>query len=264
MIICPNCKSILKKYDKVYKCSNNHSFDIAKEGYVNLLLNKSSSGDNLEMIRARKEFLEKGFFDPLIDKLIYSINNLKLNNPSILDIGCADGYYTNTIANFFPNTVGIDISKDAIKLAAKKYKNLKFIVASAKDLPIKDSSCDVILNVFAPHFPEEFLRVLKINGYLIKVTPNKNHLLELKEILYEDVYLTKEKSITEDDLIEIHNEDLTYQIDLENKDILNVFTMTPYSHTTGKNANEKLSKINNLRLTIDFNISILKKHSKSN
>ena len=192
MIICPNCKNKLNKINNTYKCCNNHSFDISKDSYLNLLLNKPKAGDNQKMIKSRKEFLEKGYFDPLVNQVITSINSLYLDKPNILDIGCADGYYTNLIAKHYPNTIGMDISKEAIKFAARKYKERDFFVANGRDIPISNKSVDIILNIFAPHFISEYSRILKDEGSIIKVTPNSKHLFELKEILYDNVYLTKE------------------------------------------------------------------------
>jgi len=261
MLICPNCKCKLNKLNNTYKCLNNHSFDIAKEGYVNLLLNKPTAGDNKIMIASRKDFLEKGYFDPLLRKTIDIIDNLKLHNPFIVDIGCADGFYTNAIANKYPTTIGIDISKVAIRYAAKKYKDTKFFIANAKDLPLDNNSATIILNIFAPFFSDEYYRVLKDNGYIIKITPNRNHLYEIKTALYDDVYLSKQKQISNVTLNLIASYDLSYQVNLHNKDILNLFSMTPYLYKTPTNNIKKLNVLDSLLVTLDFSISLYKKHS---
>lgn len=261
MIVCPKCKRRLERINNTCKCINNHSYDIAKEGYINLLLNKTNAGDNSLMIKARNNFLKKGYYSKLAMKLTSLIDFLKINDPKIVDIACGEGYYSNYIANKYPNIIGIDISKEAIKLAAKQYKNINFIVASGKDIPIEDNSIDIILNIFSPHFTKEFLRILKPDKYLIKVTPNENHLLELKQILYDDVYLNKEKEIIDNNLILFHQENLEYKINLDNEDILNLITMTPYFYKTKESKIESLIKINYLLLTINFNFSIYKKHS---
>lgn len=259
MLICPNCKSELIKVNKTYKCINNHSFDISKEGYINLLINKSKAGDNQNMIKARIAFLDKGYFDLLLNNILSEIELLNLKDPKIIDLGCADGYYTNSISKKYPNIIGFDISKDAIKLASKHYKDGLFIVASVKELPLSNGSVDIILNIFAPHFIDEYMRVLNDNGYLIKVTPNKNHLLELKEALYDQVYLTKEKPL-EDSCIKIYKtKDISYKVNIPNADIQNLLLMTPYFYTTSTEDINKLNKIKNLFTTLDFNITIYKK-----
>lgn len=261
MIICPNCKSKLIKLNNTYKCINNHSFDISKEGYINLLLNKPNAGDNKQMIKSRKDFLELGYFDKLLNTIIEEIKKLSLANPHILDLGCADGYYTNSISKVYPNIIGLDISKEAIKYAAKNYKDIIFIVGNAKEIPIKNNSIDLVINIFSPLFIDEINRVLKDNSYLIKVTPNSNHMLEIKEILYDKVYLTKEKSIDDSTLLLTNEKNLSYKLKISNDDIINLFTMTPYSYKTSTQDIEKLKLITSLEVTLDFNISIYKKHS---
>lgn len=259
MIICPNCKNKLLKVNKSYQCINKHSFDIAKEGYINLLLNKGNSGDNKLMVKARKDFLDKGYFNNLANQILNEIINLNLKNPSILDVGCADGFYTNTISKINPNILGIDISKEAIKLAAKAYKNIEFIVANSKDLPISNSSVDIILSIFSPVFIDEVIRILKDGGILIKITPNSNHLLEMKKIVYENVYYTKEKLIEDNRLILIKSSELSYKLNVSNADLNNLITMTPYYYKTKPSDIYNLEKIERLDITFDFCISIYKK-----
>lgn len=251
MLTCPNCKKKLKKVYNSYKCEKNHSFDIAKEGYVNLLLNKKDSGDNLEMIKSRKTFLEKGFYKPLADELINIIKSIPNNEYNIVDVGCGDGYFTNIINQKFKQTIGFDISKDAIKFAAKNYKNITFVVAGGNNLPLADNSVNIILNIFAPHFIDEFVRILKPNSIIIKVTPGRNHLYELKEIIYDEPYQNLEKAIA---LNVLENKSLTYKINCNQDDLINVFKMTPYYHKTSQKDFEKLFNYKNLILTIDFNI----------
>lgn len=259
MIICPNCNNRLIENNKTYKCVNNHSFDIAKEGYINLLLNKPKAGDNLNMIKSRKNFLAKGYFDPLLNKILYDLKQLNLNNPNIIDLGCADGYYTNSIRAVYQSILGIDISKDAIKYASKSYNDILFIVANSKAIPIKDETVDLVISIFAPVFLDEIKRILKKDSYLLKVTPNSDHMLELKQILYEDVYLTKEKQIVDINFSLIYDDNLTYKVLLKHNEIINLFTMTPYSYKTAISEILNLQGIEELTITFDFNISIYKK-----
>lgn len=255
MLICPNCKNKLSQEDRVYKCINKHSFDIAKEGYLNLLLNKSNSGDNFTMVKSRQIFLEKNYFLTLLNHIIHELEDLNLQNPNILDLGCGNGYYTSAIARKYNNVIGLDISKEAIKLASKGNNSINYLVASAKDLPLATNSIDIILNVFAPLFIKEAYRVLKDNGVLIKVTPNKNHLLELKEILYDTVYLTTKKNDYFGlELKKSHN--LSYQINTDIDDLLMLLKMTPYIYKTSFNNLNKLKNVDNLNITLDFNILI--------
>lgn len=254
MLICPKCKEKLKLIDRTYKCINNHCFDISKEGYVNLLLNKSDSGDNKEMVDARLAFLNKGYYNFLIDKVMSYIDK----NNIILDCGCGEGYYTNYIKKSLGCVIfGTDISKSAIQKAAKRNvgKDINYFVSSIFDIPIAEDCVDVILNICAPHFEKEFKRILKEGGKILKVIPAKNHLIELKEFLYSEVYLN-------DDSVDMSSFKLKDNIKVEskhainNEDIRNLFIMTPYYYKTKKQDIERLFKLEKLDITFSFNIHI--------
>ena len=121
MLRCPVChEPIFKQNDKIYCCKNNHSFDIAKKGYVNFLLshkmNSKLPGDNKLMVDARSEFLGKGYYDIFREKLINLID--EFHPKTILDAGCGEGYYTNEIHKDSRKIFGIDISKTALQKAA--------------------------------------------------------------------------------------------------------------------------------------------------
>ena len=226
-MICPNCKRKLIRIDNSYKCSNKHSFDISKQGYVNLLLNSKNSGDNKEMINARYEFLKKGYFDNLLTSISSIIKSLNITN--ILDIGCGEGYYDRGIKEQTNvNITGLDISKEACLKAAKLSKEILYVVSSSNNLPFEDNEFDLILNIFAPHNEDEFTRVS--NNYILKVIPNKNHLLELKEMLYTDVLIKDEKKLSFSQFKEIKCEHVTYQVLVD--DLFELFKMTPYFYKT--------------------------------
>ena len=170
-MLCPICKKKLEKNEKTYKCINNHSFDISKQGYINLMLNSKNSGDNKEMINSRHDFLNKGYFEPLSKEICQVINSLNVNN--ILDVGCGEGYYDRAILNQkLYNIVGIDISKEACLKAAKLSKDILYIVSSSNNLPFDNNEFDLILNIFAPHDEEEFTRVT--NNYILNQSDNKD------------------------------------------------------------------------------------------
>ena len=181
--LCPVCKSKLFALPSQLKCLKGHSFDIAKQGYVNLLLDNTQNkrhGDDKLMVRSRRDFLEKGFYKELLDGICHAVKTNISENGVIADIGCGEGYYTSAVLNCGNfNVFGIDISKDALKYAAKSLKNAQFAVASAFSLPFSDKSVDCVLNVFAPIANEEYLRVLKPNGIFVCAVALENHLLSL-------------------------------------------------------------------------------------
>lgn len=273
IIICPFCKSILEdSLERSYQCENNHTFDIAKQGYINLLpVNQKKSkdpGDNEMMITARRNFLELGFYDPLIESIKDSAaTKLTFDTKDIVafDAGCGEGYYSEKALNNLPdlNTkiFGTDISKFAVKNAARKYKKNFYFVSSVYNLPIADASTDIILSVFSPIKAEEFKRILSKDGYVIVVTPAPNHLREMAELIYETfkphTVNAEEKMTSEFELIE--NKRTTFKIDLKNStDILSLLKMTPYYWSTGIERLENITSKDELSVTCDFNIDIFK------
>ena len=263
--ICPVCRSLLNIDGRAYRCENNHSFDISKDGYVNLLMSQQSSvkrhGDDKLMVRSRREFLEKGFYGKLQNALCNAVKSNIGYGALIADIGCGEGYYTAAVSTCADYSVsGVDISKDALKYAAKSLKNCRFAVASAFSLPYGDRSVDCILNVFAPSAYEEFSRVLKDDGVLIKAVPLSEHLWELKCAIYDEPYKNKPE-IRDDELFNLVSVDeLKYKIKLQsNDDIMNLFRMTPYYYKTGRKETQKLLELNELETTVHFGVEIYEK-----
>lgn len=274
-LICPVCSKKLSVDGRAYKCESNHCFDISKFGYVNLLMSQRSSdkrhGDDKLMVNARRDFLELGHYEPLA-KAIADISNKYCNekSPTVVDIGCGEGYYCEIVLNKLENEqksaklCGIDISKDALRLAHKRINTACFAVASAFHLPVQSDCCDVLLNIFAPFDANEFLRVTKDDGVVIRAFARKGHLLGLKQVLYDNV---RDEDVTDFelngfDLVEMS--DIKYDITLENqKSIADLFKMTPYYYKTGEKSQKRLEKLEKLKTTVSFSIAVYKKHSNN-
>lgn len=260
---CPVCKEPLYIDGRTYKCAGGHCFDMAKEGYVNLLVGSKSSdasGDDKQMVASRTRFLEGGYYSPLRDKICNLIETSGIENPYLLDAGCGEGYYTSEYSKLCSKTVGIDISKTAIRHASKQCKNAEFAVASVYHLPVPDNSIDIIVNCFSPNAPEEFARVLKKGGYLYYVVPCAMHLWELKCVLYDIPYQNEEKTEQYDGFDFVGVEKVHYNFTLDtNEKILSLFHMTPYTWNTPKESVSKLENTDNLSVTASFAIHIFKK-----
>ena len=270
MYICPICKEKLTKENKSYYCSNRHCFDISKEGYVNLLpvqkKNSLSPGDNKEMITARHNYLNEGAYDTLVQEIAKQIVSATCDNSyNILDAGCGEGYYLEKIKYYITNDnpdsnvdlYGVDISKDAVKIGAKSYKDIDFCVGSVFDMPYKESVFDVVLNVFAPFDNKEVVRVLKNDGILIKVVPSKTHLHEFRKIIYETVTEHEEKGIdtASFDLVSKVNVKYSKHFD-KNETISSLYKMTPYYFNSSEESKEKILALNEIDLTIDFDVYV--------
>lgn len=265
-LICPVCfqkenkENELLIFNKSYKCIKNHSFDISKENYVNLLNSKTNAGDNQTLISARYNFLLKDYYKPLRDKIKEIVDSVNIK--TLIDCGCGTGYYLEEISKDLDFAYGFDISKDAIKIASKKhnkYKKITYFVSSSNNIPIKSNSFDCLLSVFAPYFNDEFNRIIKNNGYLIVISSDENHLIELKKLIYDYPYLNDHINKQLDKLESfnlIRNTTLTYKVNIPNEDLNNLFMMTPYYYKTKESDYLKLKDIDNLLVTISFNIKV--------
>ena len=263
--ICPVCKSEISLFERTYKCGNNHCFDLSKDGYVNLLMSQQSSlkrhGDDKLMVKARRDFLEKGFYNELRESLCETLKVVLPESSTVIDVGCGEGYYTCEISKVNDLEIfGIDISKDALKYASKSVKNSSFAVASAFSLPFDENSADCVLSVFAPSAYDEFYRVLKSDGKLIKAIPLEDHLWELKCVLYKEPYKNKPEKRNDELFKLVSQKEIKYKINLtEKEDIENLFKMTPYYYKTGREDAEKLLSLKSLETTVHFAIEIYEK-----
>ncbi len=251
----------MEKQGKARRCENGHSFDIAKENYVNLLTSGGSkfSGDNTEMTRSRRDFLSKGYYKPLADTVgdIFAAAEAE----TFLDICCGEGYYTAELTKRkYCDFYGFDISKEMVRLAAKRKCGAEFFVANLKCIPVKTGSVDFALHLFAPFDKNGFFRVMRKGGTLITSVPGKDHLSGLKAVLYETPYPNDEKppdagDLTLTDRIRVKT-DLTLN---SREDIAALFRMTPYYYNTPRPGAEKLFALDKLETPIDFLLFIYKK-----
>jgi len=272
-IVCPYCQNpLLDVGNKSYACELNHSFDISKEGYINLLpVNQKKSkspGDNEMMIAARRAFLELGYYDPLIEHLKTIITadfTFNDNHFVALDAGCGEGYYSEKALNNLPGLtsqiIGTDISKYAVKNAAKKYKDNFYFVSSVFNLPIAAESTDLILSIFSPIHPEEFKRIISNDGYIIIVSPGKNHLKELAELIY-DKFRAHENNVVDKmtpAFVHYDTKKATFNIHITDvESLLILLKMTPYYWSTSKENFTKIESCKDITITCDFNISIFR------
>lgn len=258
-MLCPKCFKELNKVNKSYVCVNNHTYDISKEGYVNLLLSKTNAGDNKELIDGRINFLNKNYYKPLSNEIISILDNKFKNNPfSLCDCGCGIGYYSKNLKTYFKkiDLYGCDISKDAIKYAAKHDNNSLYIVSSNQKIPFENNFFDCLIHIFSPIFEEEAKRILKNEGILILVTPGKEHLYELKQMLYSNPYYNKVEEQNFVNFIKTDEINLKYSININLEDFHNLIKMTPYYYKTKKEDIFKVNFKEQITITIDFIISL--------
>ena len=257
LLKCPVCGLELVEEERLFRCATGHSFDKASAGYVNLYrpgCQGKVHGDSQEMVAARRRFLELQFFEPLRTALAGWIQDHVRNGAVLLDAGCGEGYYTNAVAPYFGRVVGVDLSKDAVRRAAKKGGgNTFYCVASIFDLPVLDEGVDMISSIFAPYAKEEFYRVLRPGGFVIAVVPGKEHLWGLKQVLYENPYENDESGYTLPGFSLVFQQKLCYHVTLPSSGaIQDLFHMTPYFWKTPRQAAERLGTLESLETPMSF------------
>lgn len=242
-LLCPLCGKRLEKAENSLRCENRHSFDLARQGYVNLLpVQQKRSlhpGDTKEQVKSRRAFLDGGFYGPICDALCKMAEGLA---GPILDVGCGEGYYSSRLAKVLDaELVGLDISKEAVRCAAGRYKGAAWLCASAAHLPVEDGSVGLLTSLFALTLPEEFLRVLRPDGAFIQVLAAPDHLLGLKEIIYPSL-TEKAKDIASElpGFTLERSENVRFSFTVEGKQVQNLLSMTPHLYRISKEGAEAL------------------------
>ena len=276
LLLCPVCKEKLIKdvSNKIYKCNNNHTYDIAKEGYVNLLISNQkrskNPGDSKEMVLSRVEFLSRDYYKPISDKINEVIAEClekdNLDKFNIMDLGCGEGYYLTNLKNYMDkknikaNYYGMDVSKEAVKYASKTNKDCVWAVGNNFHIPSYDKSVDCLLSVFSPIDINECNRVLKDDGVFIRVLPRTNHLIQLRNIIYSEVHLNEKVYKASDEENEyIKESNVTFDIKLNKEEIMSLLKMTPHYWKSTAENKEKLDLYESLVITIDMRIGVFQK-----
>lgn len=264
---CPLCGKPLAAVGASLVCGGvrRHTYDMARAGYVNLNTHLPQSGDTAEMAAARQTFLRNGYYAPLADALTRLALAHAPGTSLLCDAGCGEGYYTEAVGEKFAAVLGADLSKYALALAGKRAKRaglagkLLYATASVYALPLADNACDCVMSVFAPIAADEAFRVLKPGGILLTAAAGRDHLTELKAVLYDTVIPNDTRRDYPENLALLHGESLRYTADIAESDIYPLFTMTPYFYRTKKERAARLHALHTLHVTLDFELRVYKK-----
>jgi 23S rRNA (guanine745-N1)-methyltransferase len=254
------------------QCSNGHSFDISRQGYVNLLgaqdKRSRDPGDGKAMITARRNFLDGGYYQPIAARLSQLVETLLTTEDALVtDAGCGEGYYLQQLAenisaagNPLPAMLGFDISKWAMQTAARRFP-ATWLVASNRHIPLADQSADVVLSLFGfPEYPA-FRRILKKTGALLMVNAGPQHLLELREIIYPSIRFKSSDRIVAAKAAGfklVEHTELSYNIAALGQEAINqLLAMTPHMFRASSEGKRRAAALTELSLTVDVVFEIL-------
>jgi len=269
IIQCPVCQQALKISSTSWYCENNHQFDIAKQGYCNLLLanqkKSANPGDDRQMLEARHRFLNTGFYQPVVDCMTELVQQHISKPRHIIDIGCGEGYYLSALQQSLLKTgcqfYGTDISKDALKIAGREHKSISWFVAAARRQPFLDHSVDLALNIFAPGDFTEIKRLLHPGGHLLLTVAGDNHLQSLRELIYDQVKPHQPERFLQhvvEDFELIADKSCQFELQLEdNSAVRNLLQMTPYYWQADKARRESIENLQCLSTPVNFQFYLL-------
>lgn len=267
ILMCPVCRQSLDLNEKTWRCELGHSYDVAKQGYVNLHVvqhkHSKNPGDTPESVDARRAFLQGGYYQPLQHAVVDLLKQLDVK--TVLDIGCGEGYYTSAMQQVVEQCVGVDIAKNAVQRAAKLNNEVTWVVGTGATLPVLDQSMDACTSLFSPIPQAEIARVLKDDGYLIVVTPASEHLYAMREALFEQVNPHVPEKFVEQlqDLFELKQEQI---IDapfvLDQQSLKNLIAMTPYAYKASPERRLQLEQQSQLEVMASFQIYVFQKRNK--
>ena len=276
-LACPIDGSPLDSRDKQLVCEHGHAFDIARQGYVNLLpvQHKRSKhpGDSKEMVLARTRFLNSGRYEPVAGKLaeIVSAQIGEGKESCLMDAGCGEGYYLDAVFRHLRDScrgndvsfIGLDISKPAIAEAAKRNKQITWLVGTNRQPPVVPDSVDSILCVFGFQSFDGFNKILKTGGKVILVEPGPDHLKELRAIIYAEVRKSEPPELSPAEAMGFALRDrqqLQFRTGLIDKEqINNLLIMTPHLYRATQAGREAAGQLQELDLTVDVVFRTLEK-----
>lgn len=269
LFCCPVCGGPLAPAPGALRCPQGHSFDVAAQGYVNLLtadrMRTKAPGDNREMVAARRAFLEAGFYEPFSDALNRLVLAQTGPRAALLDAGCGEGYYTARLfaalqsAGRQPRLAAYDISKAAVKAAAKRCAAVEWAVAGSFAIPARAGSFDCVVNVFSPMVPGEFARVLCPGGVLLFAVPGPRHLFGLKEVLYQRPYENQRRDVAYSGFSCVQRVPVARTITVTGAQVQALFAMTPYYWKTPVAGAQRLAALNTLTTEIGFDFLVYRK-----
>lgn len=267
-LACPLDGTPLHCTGSAWTCASGHSFDLASQGYANLLpvqyKRSRDPGDSKEMVAARRRFLTAGFYQPIAAAVSRAVlAGLPADATiSCLDAGCGEGYYLRELAAAVGTEqtlalLGLDISKWAVLSAAKQDRRPGWVVGSNAKLPVLSGTLDRVLCLFGFPVYAEFARVLKPGGLLVQVDAGPDHLRELREIIYPSLKPERTAGMpTPTGFRRLPAEALRFSISLTRAgQIADLLTMTPHLFRASPEGRAAVAALTALALSVDVRLT---------
>ncbi len=250
-LICPICEEKLQRVGRSYCCGSGHGFDLARQGYVNLLVVQQKHslhpGDTRQQVLSRRDFLQTQTYAPIVEAVKAAALAHGASGP-VLDVGCGEGYYATRVAEALgAELVGLDISKEAVRCAAAQYKGPTWICGTAAHLPVADAEVGLLMSMFALTLPAEFKRVLRPDGVFVQVLAAQDHLLGLKSIIYPELHRKEKDSVP---MLEgfrlVESIPVSFEFTVHDEQVQNLLSMTPHVFRIGPEGAKRLSETKTL------------------
>lgn len=276
-LACPIDGLPIEAHGAQHRCAAGHSFDIAREGYCNLLVvqHKASRdpGDSKDMVAARRRFLEAGYFEPIADHVFNAVRECVAaaedSALTIVDAGCGEGYYLDRLCRLAAadpgagtlRLAGIDVSKWAIKTAARRKASVTWLVANNRVPPFLAGSIDLVLCLFGFPVWGGFKKVQRVGGHVLLVDPGPDHLIELRQIIYPTVKQSPPPPLAAAEAAGYRlqrEEALRFCVTLTGtRMIQDLVAMTPHAYRLPQAGRDALAELRALSVTVDVVFRLL-------